>query len=153
MEVEHTFDGSNIVYSDWDFIRPVEARERSPADWTSPINYAGGYYLLCVEVAGLRPAAEPIEIEFGFFNRPETDDADRLERCSLGQYGRFAGPGKWMSFAKLEDMETTTLAGAEGDWDWVHAWHAPFVLLKPFEQDPYPFDIGLTVRIVAAERP
>jgi len=153
IDVEHRFEGQNIVYADWDFLRPMEARAGSPEDWTVPVNYSRGYYLLCVEISGLAPVTQPVEIEFGFFNRAEVDDPDRLERCSFGQYSRITGPGKWMHFARLEDMETTTLDGREGNWDWTHAWHAPFVLLKPFAQQPYPFDIELTVRIVAGEGP
>jgi predicted Fe-Mo cluster-binding NifX family protein len=151
IDVGHTFNGENVVYADWDFIRPMAVPDGLPRDWTSPIDFGNGYYFLEVEVATPESIAQPVELEFGFFNVPPDADPERLERCSFGQYCRIPGSGKWMHIAALRDMELTTLSGNEKEWDWSRAWFEPFVLIKPFEQEPYPFAIDLKVTVIEAE--
>lgn len=148
---EHAFKGDNLFYEDWDFIRPMDACTNIPTNWINPVNFSDGFYLMEIKIDEMKTTREPVEIEFGMFNHPEKIDPKRLERCSFGHYCRFNKSGNYSHIAMLNDMEVTTIKSNERLWEWSNAWYAPFVLVKPYNQDPYPIEVAVKVSIYESE--
>ena len=143
----YTFDGKNILYDDWDFIMEVDHPAEVPKNWLEPINFAAGAYHLRLDVLDMQPTPQPVAFEFVFFNYPEEEDPERLHRCSLSHYCFFTSPGAYQHLAMIEDMEITTETSDIREWNWHRAWDSPFILIKPYGQDPFPIEVELTVTL------
>ena len=91
------------------------------------------------------------EIMEGNFNKAKNMDKGKLERVSFGQYCRFTTTGIYEYFALLKDSEVTTFDGRIEAWDWESAWNSPFILIKPYNQKPYPLKINIEIHLYQAE--
>lgn len=143
----YTFHGKNILYDDWDFIMEVDKPEGLPVNWLEPLNYAGGTYHLRLDVLEMESTSQPVAFEFVWFNYPEKEDPQRLHRCSFGHYCFFSSPGVYEHLAMVNDMEITTETSDIVEWNWSRAWDTPFILVKPYAQNPFPIEIELAVTL------
>ena len=142
-----TFDGKNKLYEDWDFILELKPKQKVQKNWISPIDFSHGSYQLKLEVLTIKKVEKPIEFEISWCNFPEDKEPDIPHRCSYGHYCSFLNPGSYEHIAYLDDMELTTVDGNVKKWDWENAWDAPFVLIKPYSQNPFPIEIKVQVNI------
>lgn len=146
-DFELTFEGKKRLYEDWDFILKLKPKQKIPENWLSPIDYSRGSYQLKLEIQKMRRVGKPVEFEICWCNFPEDKDSDIPHRCSYGHYCSFSSPGSYEHIACLDDMELTTIDGNIKKWDWKNAWDSPFVLVKPYSQDPFPIKFKIQVTI------
>jgi predicted Fe-Mo cluster-binding NifX family protein len=141
-------DGKNILYSDWDFKLSLDACEKAPKNWIYPTNFRNGIYHLRLEILKMKKTDYPIEFEISWRNLPEDEQSNIPHFCSFGPYTSFSNIGIYEHIAKIDDMEKTSLDGSIESWNWESAWDAPFVLIKPYGQDPFPIEFRFYVSIV-----
>lgn len=146
-DFELTFEGKNKLYEDWDFILKLRPKQKIHQNWLSPVDYSRGSYQLKLEVQKMRRVEKPVEFEISWCNFPEDKDPDIPHCCSYGHYCSFTSPDIYEHIAYLDDMELTTIDGNIKKWDWENAWDSPFVLVKPYTQNPFPIDFKIEVTI------
>ena len=132
---------------DWDFLLKQEATKSSPLNWLLPVDYSTGSYYLMLEVLKMNNTANPVEFEFVWCNLPEQEHKNIPHRCTFGPYCSFTSPGLYQHIARIDDMEKTSVDGIEEDWNWERAYDSPFVLIKPYGQNPFPVEFKIAVYI------
>ncbi len=141
------FQGKDILYDDWDFILNIKPLSSVAKNWQDPIDYENGLYHLRLEVLEMKTTEHPVAFEFVWFNYPEKEDPERLHRCSFGHYCFFSRSGTYEHIAMIKDMEITTISSLEKDWNWKRAWDSPFILIKPYGQDPFPINARISLSL------